>query len=287
MVGFLSWHHIELFKHRVLASSLSVNTINTYSSGIRQYLRFCERFRCSPLPLVEAVLENFCVNLFHTVGHKGIKVYLCGVQLWSRMNCYSECIASMDRLRYVLRGIRKLQGNTHIRPPRQPVTLQMLEFMFSAADLFASSHDRDMIRAATTVAFFGLLRVSEICPPSSSKFLASKHLTVGDVSIDVPGRFASISLKESKSDPFRLGVVVRIGALSHRLCPVRALASFLVTRGSGTGPLFIFESGAALTRGFLVNMLRQWFPTASSVNTHSFRRGGETALAARMVCLPL
>ena len=52
---------------------------------------------------------------------------------------------------------------------------------------------------------------------------------------------------------------------------------------SGTGPLFILESGAALTRGFLVNMLRQWFPTASSVNTHSFRRGGATALAAHGV----
>jgi hypothetical protein len=55
--------------------------------------------------------------------------------------------------------------------------------------------------------------------------------------------------------------------LSHRLCPVRAFASFLVTRGSGTGPLFIFESGAALTRGFLVNMLRQWFPTAHGVSS--------------------
>lgn len=154
MVGFMSWHHIELFKHRVLASSLSENTISTYSSGIRQYVRFCERFGLLPLPVTEGGLENFCVSLFHSVGYKSLKVYLCGVQLWSRMNRHTECIAAMDRLRYVLRGIRKLQGNSHIRPPRQPVSIQMLLFMFQAAELFPFAHDRDLIRAATTMAFF-------------------------------------------------------------------------------------------------------------------------------------
>ncbi len=211
---------------------------------------------------------------------QSLKVYLCGVQLWSRMNAYSESIAGMERLHYVLRGIRKLQGNAHLRPPRLPITRHMLHFMFDGAALFSSVHDRDMIRSAITLAFFGLLRISEFCPPSVKKFSPSRHLTVGDVSVDLVARFASVSLKESKSDPFRLGVIVRIGVLPHRLCPVRALATYLLVRGPRPGPLFVFDNGAVLTRVFLVNLLRQWFPSATTVNTHSFRRGGATALAS-------
>ena len=113
---------------------------------------------------MEVTLENFCTSLFYSVGFKSLKVYLCGVQLWSRMNAYSESIAGMERLHYVLRGIRKLQGNAHLRPPRLPITLHILHFMFDGAALFPSVHDRDMLRSAITLAFFGLLRISESAP---------------------------------------------------------------------------------------------------------------------------
>ena len=156
----MSWHHIEFFKRKVLASSLSESTIATYSTGIRQYLRFCHRFSVTPLPLSEGVLENFCISLFRSVGYKSLKVYLCGVQLWSRMNSFVDVIVSMERLQYVLRGIRRLQGNSHTRPPRAPITLPMLRFMFTSAGLFPAIQDRCMIRSAITLAFFGLLRVS-------------------------------------------------------------------------------------------------------------------------------
>lgn len=196
------------------------------------------------------------------------------------MNAYTEVIATMERLRYVLRGIRRLQGNAHVRPPRAPITLHMLHFIFHASAMFPSSHDRDMIRSAVTLAFFGLLRVSEFSSPSVSKFSPTKHLTVSDVTIDRQSRFVSVVIKESKSDPFRLGVTVRVGALNHCLCPVRALQNFLLFRGSNPGPLFVFHNGAFLTRKFLADLLKQWFPHVPTANTHSFRRGGATALAS-------
>ena len=207
-------------------------------------------------------------------------MYLCGVQLWCTMNGFYDKVADMERLHYVLRGIRRLQGNTHIRPPRAPVTVSMLEFMYDAAALFPSAHDCALVRSVVTLAFFGLLRVSEICPPSAGKFSKERHLTVADVVVDLPSRYVAVTLKESKSDPFRVGVTVRVGSLNHRLCPVRAMASYLLVRGSAPGPLFVFGNGALFTRVFLISMLRQWFPTISTVNSHSFRRGGATALAA-------
>ena len=153
MVGYLTWADIELFKHKVLASSLSQNTVNTYSSGIRQYLRFCQAYSVSPLPLVEGTLENFCVHMGASVGYRSLKVYLCGVQLWCTMNGFYDKVADMERLHYVLRGIRRLQGNTHIRPPRAPVTVSMLESMYDAAALFPSAHDCALVRSVVTLAF--------------------------------------------------------------------------------------------------------------------------------------
>ena len=128
--------------------------------------------------------------------------------------------------------------------------------------------------------FFGLLLVSEFCPPSASKFSKDIHLSVEDVDVNLSAGYVAVSLKQSKSDPFRLGVTIRIGSLNHRLCPVRAMAAYLLARGSAPGPLFVFRSGAVFTRVFLVNMLRKWFPTVGTINSHSFRRGGATALAA-------
>ena len=55
----------------------------------------------------------------------------------------------------------------------------------------------------------------------------------------MPSRYVAVTLKESQSDPFRAGVTVHIGSLNRRLCPVRAMASYLLVRGSAPGPLFV------------------------------------------------
>ena len=84
----------------------------------------------------------------------------------------------------------------------------------------------------------------------------------------------------SKTDPFREGVRIKITVLDHYLCPVHALANYMVRRGNGPGPFFIFQNGAFLTRGRIVDLLHRALPDVLNINTHSFRRGGATALAA-------
>ena len=115
-----TWHHIEYQKYVFLASSLAPNSFSTYKSGLNNYLKFCSLFNVPPFPLSESVLENFCVFLQVKVAYKSIKVYLCGVQFYSYLNGYNEEIADMDRLHYVLQGIRRSQGNSRTRPLRPP-----------------------------------------------------------------------------------------------------------------------------------------------------------------------
>ena len=115
---------------------------------------------------------------------------------------------------------------------------------------------------------------------SPSTFEASLHLSVQDVSIDWGRGGSHIRIKMSKTDPFWEGVTVRVSVLSHHLCPVRTLHTFLSRRGRTPGPLSVFQNGAFLTRDRIVDVLPRALPTLININTHSFRRGGALALAA-------
>ena len=144
----------------LLDRSLAPNSFSTYKVGIRQYLAFCRQFALPPFPLSEKILENFCTSLSARVAHKSIKVYLCGVQFWSKLQGGTVLIKNMLRLEYVLMAIRRFQGNSFNRPTRTPITLNMLEEICAFISITESPYDRDMLTSAVLLAFFGLLRVS-------------------------------------------------------------------------------------------------------------------------------
>ena len=85
------------------------------------------------------------------------------------------------------------------------------------------------------------------------------HRSLGDIAFDshsVPS-VVRLRIKQSKIDPFRQGVDVYVGAISACICPVEALLVYIAIREADPGPLFIFQSGAPLTRSSLVQHLRQ------------------------------
>ena len=275
----VTWWHLNFQRDVLLSRSLTPNTFRTYRTGINHYLRFCQRFGIPPLPLVEGMIENFCVSLQHRVAYKSIKVYLCGVQLFSTISGGHVKIEHMQRLEYVLSGIRRVQGNRFTRPLRTPITWALLKTICRYIVCTELPFDRDMLLSAVLVAFFGLLRVSEYVSPSPS-VADSDSLSAGDVSIDWSRRVALIIyIKKSKTDPFRLGVTVRVSCVDHPLCPVPALQRFSARRGHRDGPLFVFANGSFLTRVRVLDLLTRSLPLVPNVNTHSFRRGGASALA--------
>ena len=66
-----------------------------------------------------------------------------------------------------------------------------------------------------------------------------------------------ITIKQSKTGPFRNRVSLFLGRTSVDLCPVESLLDNLVVRGSKDGRLFIFKDGRPLTRQCLVTVLRE------------------------------
>ena len=123
-----------------------------------------------------------------------------------------------------------------------------------------------------------MLRCSEYtCRPSTS-FDHTADLSFTDISISQDRRIASINIKASKTDPFKLGVVVRVGCTVNQFCSVQALISYMGVHSRSRGPFFVLTNGDHLTRRHITSLLRAAV-TSSNINTHSFRIGGASAAA--------
>ena len=232
-------------------------------------------------PLDEYRLQRYVVSLANRISFKTIKVYLSGVQFFSLLIGSNIRIASFPRLYYVLRGIRRLQGDRFRRPRRLPITYQQLLTIFHRVNLqMYTSFQSLMLRSACALAFFGLLRCSEYTSPRRTSFDVDATLLVQDISFNANRTIMFVRIKASKTDPFRLGCTIRVAAVPGRICPVALLREYLRSHLTGVGPLFIWRPGHYLIRNDMVLLIRRCFPRQLNFNTHSFRIGGASAAAS-------
>ena len=61
-------------------------------------------------------------------------------------------------------------------------------------------------------------------------------------------QFLDVTIKASKMDPFCKGVQVFLGRTNTDLCPVAAVLSYMIRRGTDDGPSFRYDKDRALTR---------------------------------------
>ena len=227
--------------------------------------------------------------------------FLAGQDLsWQTIKCYLAAVrnlhlltgsvfpgltGTLPRLQLLLRGIKRISSKKRSPKPRLPITPSILRRV--QAYLFSQpcTWNRRMIWAAMNVCFFGFLRSGEICSPSASVFDQTTHLAPSDVSLDnltSPSKMF-VTIKASKTDPFRSGVTLVLGATNRDLCPIGATLHYLSIRGTGNGPLFKFEDGSFLYRDRFVaevrKLLRSAGIEASQYSGHSFRIGAATTAA--------
>ncbi len=125
-----------------------------------------------------------------------------------------------------------------------------------------------MLWAAATMCFFGFLRAGKVVIPGDHEFDPAIHLAHGDVTVDnvQDPKFIVVVVKASKTDPYRKGVRVYLGRAPGELCPVAAVLSYMVSRGSQPDPFFKFSDGRSLTRERFV-VQRPWQRWATWVPT--------------------
>jgi hypothetical protein len=136
---------------------------------------------------------------------------------------------------------------------RAPVTLALLGYWRSQLNLGDPAHRS--LWAALLLAFYGLLRKSEITVPSASAFDPCQHLTRRRVrfSRDLSGTVISmdVHVRYSKTHQYGNEVPIPFARLGGECCPVEAMLAHLGRDSTdhhlGELPLFSNARGAALT----------------------------------------
>ena len=214
------------------------------------------------------------------LSHPTIKVYLSAVRnlhVSAGLHNQFELVLT-PRLEMVI----KLEKSLITSRTRLPITLDIMADISKRLNDSPHNHDNIMLWAACCLAFFGFLRCSEFTVPSQSDFCPATHLTLQDLVIDSRTNPTTIqvTIKQSKTDPFRQGCKLCLGKTGADICPISAILPYLAIRGSGPGPLLILANGNHLTRQLfaarLSTVLEQAGINSKGYNTHSFRIGTAT-----------
>ena len=180
-------------------AGLASNTRTTYTAGIRRYTNICKATKLRILPASDPTLTLI-------VTHHQLT----------------------PRLQIILKGIKKHQAVSH--PPRVhlPITIHILKQIRGILSHKKSSYSEVMLWATCCLAFFGFLCISDFTILSVTSYDPKCHLSMKDVAVDNRDnpRLLQVAIKQSKTDPFRRGVNIYLGAIDSTICPIKAVLAY-------------------------------------------------------------
>ena len=171
-----------------------------------------------------------------------------------------------------------LKGLTNQTKPlvanRKPLTLPFLSRLQEKLHgSHWSNYDKIMLWSAFTMAFYGILRVSEYTSPHQNRFTPTTLLRND---IELTKRHITICLKRDKTHQRSIPPPIILSQVESDCCPVQAMQQYLQLRpGGNNNPLFIFEAGSYLTRQRVNKVLSTLL--GSGFTSHSFRIGAASS----------
>ena len=270
----------------LFVAGLAGSTQRAYRSGERRYTDFCTAAALVPFPALESTLIAFVAFLFKEgLSASSIKLYLAAIRHCQiALGMGDPHIASMPKLEYITKGVRRITSARE-RRPRLPITPSVMRKLKDAWEHLPCWEDAAMLWAASCLCFFGFLRMGEVVVPSDTAYDSTVHLNWEDVRVNSRSQpqWLEVRIKASKTDPFRQGVSIYVGATGRWLCPVASMLAYMVLRGNHVGPLFMFKNGQFLTRARFVSAMRMALResgfNSSLYAGHSFRIGAATTAA--------
>ena len=198
----------------------------------------------------------------------------------------------MLQLELILKGISKQQRPKSSK--RLPINASVLKSLHVVLDgkLFGSYKDI-LMKAACSLAFFGLLRCGEFTTYCNA-FDPDCNKCLGEITFefskDQPVAM-QLFLRASKTDPLRQGCTIRYFSVDAMSGPVKSLYKFLQLRlqlnREPRSPLFRLPDSAPFTRGFFLDMLSTACQQAGfcpeGFSGHSFQVGAATVCARKNI----
>ncbi len=228
--------------------------------------------------MARAHLARYVAHLARRLKPQSIAKYLNIVRLLHIEADFPNPLEDNWVIKSLLTGIKRAKGQAVKR--KLPITPDILLRIHKRLDL--SQPQAVVFWAISLLAFFSLLRKSNLLPATSSAFSPAKHLRRCDFS-RMPWGLA-VQIRWTKTIQFQeRHFQIPLPALpGHPLCPVKAiLAAFSLTPSADPqGPAFLipgFPSYPLLYNNF-ISILRSHLShlnlPADEYAGHSFRRGG-------------
>ena len=216
--------------HQGLASSSQA----TYASVWQSYERFAALRRFSPYPVSEHALINF-LNWKFVMGSAGNSL-----KLYTQALRHKHVLRGLDLTPFASGRVKLLYQGAYRSPPKSlrvrdaatPEDLcSVLRYLQVSTPI---QRDCAMLWSALTLAFHGLLRVSEYTATETKHSLDYRHVIVHRSSIEV-------HLAHTKTAQYGTGQDISVRLTGTATCPHAALVTYLKARGKQPGALFTFN----------------------------------------------
>ena len=262
--------------------ALEQSTQRSYATHRSAYAEFCGIFGFQLVPITQIVAARYVAYLSQRLSVASIKKYLNIIRIIHLENSLPDPeVLQMYEVQNVLMGLSKEMGTATRR--MEPITPIILMRMLQQLDL--SCLDDQSVWAACLLGFFGLLRRSNLFPPTIAGFKSDKHLSRLALAWTEGG--IKVSLQWTKTLQCREKVlsVLLVAAPGHALCPVQAINNLLSSSQDipPASPMFWRKGKYGLTpityswfSDRLKQLLRGCGVDPSLYGTHSLRRGGAT-----------
>lgn len=137
-------------------------------------------------------------------------------------------MAGMLCLEYIIKGVKRIAQNAGTLS-RLPVTPEIFRAIKRVWQNDPDHSKTSMLWAAVCKCFFGSLRSGKVVVSADAGYDSSTHLLFGDVHLNnvTDAQFSEITIKASKTDPFRQVVKVYLGRTNTDLCPVAAVLNYM------------------------------------------------------------
>ena len=261
----------------------------TYEAKLRSYVNFClNTAKVQPFPATQDTLIFYATDRANRrVQWSTIRGHLAAIRsahIDLGIDLDFTQFASLQRL---LTGIKRFQGIQ--ADSRLPITYDILCKMFQHLTP-KTSLTFAIFRAAFSLAYFGILRVSEFAasiPVDETKLLRYSNITFSPNQTNPD--LMQLHLLASKTDIFRKGITLPIPCVckESQVCAVHEMINLFSIKPisqSSQEPLFIFPNGTLLNRKTVSNMLSALTEKcglpANRYKAHSFRKGAASTLAA-------
>ena len=268
---------------QLLRASVAENTASTYQTALACFNQFRSQYG---FPIDYPGQAQHYVLFISYCFERGfspatIKTYISGLSFYHKLHNWYDP-SELFIIKKLLEGCQRTRRRVDSRAPVTPMILQAICGLLHSACY--NDYEAIMFKAAYLLAYYGLLRVSEIV--HSSRHYFHRGLLLKDVTFDASFSSMTVVIRRSKTCQVGSPTSLRIPCEANsNMCAVCAMKHYFVLRSGVDGYFFQHQDNRPLTRSQFSAVLAKCIALSpfrgTSILSHSFRIGRASELAAK------